>query len=153
MPWSCSFDVFVFHFAAIDPFSPEKLQIQQLTLKTQCQGHAPNRRKFNQVGTATKNEVISGYRGKAIRFTRVMRVLLRTSLMHSWQVPQTDPTLPLGSPANCYANRQTLKRFFPYRKTSCINRTKSQNLNVSYLVLQLSLLNPLKPGVKSRMKM
>ena len=39
-----------------------------------------------------------------------------------------------------------------YRKTSSIGRTKSQNLNVSNLVLQLSLLNPLKPGVKSRMK-
>ena len=31
--------------------------------------------------------------------------------------------------------------------------TKSQNLNASHLILQLSLLNPLKPGVKSRMKM
>ena len=40
-----------------------------------------------------------------------------------------------------------------YRKTSSINRTKSQNLNVYNLVFQLSLLNPLKPGVKSRMKM
>ena len=40
-----------------------------------------------------------------------------------------------------------------YRKTSGINRTKSKNLNVSNLVLQLSLLNPLKSGVKSRMKM
>ena len=40
-----------------------------------------------------------------------------------------------------------------YRKTSSISRTKSQNLNVSNLVVQLSLLNPLKPGVKSRMKM
>ena len=40
-----------------------------------------------------------------------------------------------------------------YRKTSSISRTKSQNLNVSNLVLQLSLLSPLKPGVKSRMKM
>ena len=40
-----------------------------------------------------------------------------------------------------------------YRKTSSISRTKSQNLYVSNLVMQLSLLNPLKPGVKSRMKM
>ena len=39
------------------------------------------------------------------------------------------------------------------RKTSCISRPKSQNLNVSHLVLQLSLPNPMKPGVKSRMKM
>ena len=40
-----------------------------------------------------------------------------------------------------------------YRKTSSISRTKSQNLNASRLVLQLSLHNPLKPGVKSSMKM
>ena len=40
-----------------------------------------------------------------------------------------------------------------YRKTSSISRTESQNSNVSNLVLQLSLFNPLKPGVKSRMKM
>ena len=40
-----------------------------------------------------------------------------------------------------------------YHKTSSISRTKSQNLNVSNLVLQLPLLNPLKPGEKSRMKM
>ena len=40
-----------------------------------------------------------------------------------------------------------------YRKTSSICRTKYQNLNVSCLALQLSLPNPLKPGVKLRMKM
>ena len=40
-----------------------------------------------------------------------------------------------------------------YRKTSCISRTKSQNLNVYRPVLQLSLPNPLKPDVKSSMKM
>ena len=33
-------------------------------------------------------------------------------------------------------------------KTSSISRTKSQNLTVSHVVLQLSLSNPLKPGVK-----
>ena len=37
-----------------------------------------------------------------------------------------------------------------YRQIS--TRTKSQNLNVSRLVLQLSLPNSLEPGVKSRMK-
>ena len=36
---------------------------------------------------------------------------------------------------------------------SNIKHTKSPNLNVSHLLLQLSLLNPMKPGVKSRMKM
>ena len=40
-----------------------------------------------------------------------------------------------------------------YRKISNIRCTKSPNLNVSLLVLQLSLSNPMKPGVKSRMKM
>ena len=40
-----------------------------------------------------------------------------------------------------------------YRKISTIRRTKSPNLNVSGLVLQLSWPNPVKPGVKSRMKM
>ena len=39
------------------------------------------------------------------------------------------------------------------RELSDARRTKSQNLNDSRLVLQLSLSNPLKPGVKSRMKM
>ena len=40
-----------------------------------------------------------------------------------------------------------------YRKISNIRRTKSPNLNVSRLILHLSLLNPMKPGVKSGMKM
>ena len=39
------------------------------------------------------------------------------------------------------------------RKISNIRRTTSQNLNGSRLVLQLSLPNPLKLGVKTRMKM
>ena len=39
-----------------------------------------------------------------------------------------------------------------FNKTN-INRTKSKKLNDSRLVLQLSLPNPLKPRVKSRMKM
>ena len=40
-----------------------------------------------------------------------------------------------------------------YHQISNISGTKSQNLNVCRLVLQLSLHNLLKPGVKSRMKM
>ena len=36
-----------------------------------------------------------------------------------------------------------------YRQISNISRTKSQNLNVSRLVLELSLPNPLKPGVNN----
>ena len=40
-----------------------------------------------------------------------------------------------------------------YRKTSNISRIKSQNLNDYRLVLHLALPNPLKPGLKPRMKM
>ena len=40
-----------------------------------------------------------------------------------------------------------------YRQVSNIRRTKSQNLKDSRTVLWLSLPNPLKPDVKSRMKM
>ena len=40
-----------------------------------------------------------------------------------------------------------------YRKFSNIRGTKSPNLNVSRLVVQLSLPKPMKPDVKSRMKM
>ena len=40
-----------------------------------------------------------------------------------------------------------------YRQVSNIKRTKSQHLKDSRTVLWLSLLNPLKPDVKSRMKM
>ena len=36
---------------------------------------------------------------------------------------------------------------------SNVKRTKSKNIKDSRLVLQLTLLNPLKQGVKSRMKM
>ena len=42
---------------------------------------------------------------------------------------------------------------FNYRKISNISRTKSQNLNVSCIDLQLSLRIILKPSVKWRMKM
>ena len=45
------------------------------------------------------------------------------------------------------------KSHLTYRKISNIRRTKYPNLNVSHLALQLSLPNPMKPGVKLRMKM
>ena len=43
--------------------------------------------------------------------------------------------------------------YYQYRQFSNISCTQSQNVNVSHLVLQLSLPNPLKPCVKLRMKM
>ena len=39
-----------------------------------------------------------------------------------------------------------------YRQVSNIRRTKSQHLKDSRTILRLSLPNPLKPDVKSRMK-
>ena len=44
-------------------------------------------------------------------------------------------------------------QYLSYCQMSNISYTKSQDLNVSLRVLQLSLPNLLKPGVKSRMKM
>ena len=46
-----------------------------------------------------------------------------------------------------------LLHYGEHRKISYISRTKSQSLNVSRLILQLSLCSLLKPGVMSRMKM
>ena len=40
-----------------------------------------------------------------------------------------------------------------FRKIFDIKHSKPQNLNDSRLVLRLSVSNPLKPGVKSRLKM
>ena len=54
---------------------------------------------------------------------------------------------PLSKPMMGY------RLFDQYRKTSSTSRTKFQSLNVSCVLLQLSSLNPLKPGVKLRMKM
>ena len=51
------------------------------------------------------------------------------------------------------SNETEHETFDHYRKNSGLSRTKSQSLNVSCIVLQLSSLNPLKPGVKLRMKM
>ena len=42
---------------------------------------------------------------------------------------------------------------FMYRQVSYIRRTKPQHLKDSRTVLRLSLPNPLKPDIKSRMKM
>ena len=56
-------------------------------------------------------------------------------------------------PLQCQKEMTTTSYVLTYRKISNIRRTKYQNLNGSRLMLQLPLTNPLKPGVKSRMKM
>ena len=58
-------------------------------------------------------------------------------------------TLPQRHPLNAHTPKQA---HFLHRQTSNIRRIKSQNWNVSPVVLQLSLPNPLRPGVESRMK-
>ena len=48
---------------------------------------------------------------------------------------------------------KTIQHIDDYRKISNKSASKFQNLNVSHLALQVSLLILLKPGVKLRMKM
>ena len=50
-------------------------------------------------------------------------------------------------------NKSNEHQFHIYRQVSNIRRTKSQYLKDYRTVLRLSLPNPLKPDVKSRMKM
>ena len=50
-------------------------------------------------------------------------------------------------------NHQQICVIDKYHKISNISCTTSPNFNVSRLVVQVSLPNPMKPGVKSRMKM
>ena len=45
------------------------------------------------------------------------------------------------------------QKYSACHQTTSLSHTESQNLNVSRLVLQLSLPNPLKPGVKLRIKL
>ena len=79
----------------------------------------------------------------AITWTNVDQdVLLLSCLLYDRIVPLSRPLF----------NTPCLQRLFN-RKTSCINRTKYQNLNVSLLLLPWSVPNLLKPGVKLRMKM
>ena len=55
--------------------------------------------------------------------------------------------------ATCLLMYRSIMSIYNYSKTSNIRCTKSQKLNDSRLVLQLSLPIPLKPAIKSRMKM
>ena len=66
---------------------------------------------------------------------------------HRWFLWQRDSNMDLWWFLWCYPEQ------IDYRKISNIRRTKSQNLNDPRLILQLSLPNQLKPGVKWTMKM
>ena len=56
-------------------------------------------------------------------------------------------------PSCCEMSRVYHVHFSIYCKTSSMSHTKFQNLIVTHLVLQLSMPNPLNPGIKSRMRM
>ena len=71
------------------------------------------------------------------------------SQMTQWAIALTATVLTNKS----WNNRVSAPEGLNYRKVSNIRRTKCQNLNDSRLVLQLSVPNPLKPSVKSIMKM
>ena len=59
----------------------------------------------------------------------------------------------LPMPDRLIASATSLKGIDKYPQTTNIKCTRSQNLNDPHLILQLSLPNSLKPGVKLRMKM
>ena len=67
-----------------------------------------------------------------------------------WLIPAKNTWNAIDSYPHFINILQTVNN---YRKVSNIRRTKSQNLNASSLTLLLPLPNPLKPGVKLRMKM
>ena len=75
--------------------------------------------------------------------------LKKKQVARHWQSQFRDLTHVMSE---CYTEDLNLPTRI-YRKTSSISRTKSQTLIVSCILLQLSSLNPLKPGVKLRMKM
>ena len=68
-------------------------------------------------------------------FNSLAQDLISISIANALEIPQ-----PCNMPSK-------------YCKISNIGHTKFQNLNVSRLVLELSLPNPMKPGIKSIMKM
>ena len=80
------------------------------------------------------------------------------SIIWVWPSHKTDIIRGAGSLRFIYIIRFYMymyekKNNLKYRKFSNIRRTQYQNLNKSRLILQSPLPNPLKPSVKSRMKM
>ena len=84
------------------------------------------------------------------KFRQILRIILISSFKKIHLKMSSAKYQPFCHGLNV---RSWPKLHHDYRKISNISRTKSQNLNVSRLSLQLSLCNILKPGVKWRMKM
>ena len=75
--------------------------------------------------------------------------------VHAWKSEnETHPILfGFGNESMVLCKSVVSSVLIHYCQTFNISCTKFQNLNFSRLVLQLSLPNPLNPGVKSKMKM
>ena len=73
--------------------------------------------------------------------------------MHQWESPNQQIGIAWSISFNTCTKFGCAVFGFGYRQISNIRRTKSHNIYVSRLIFQLSLLKPLKPGVKSIMKM
>ena len=82
-----------------------------------------------------------------ISLSILLLILFRVSLL------AMDQSLDCSSSSGAILKDIGQRGRCTYRKVSNIRRTKFPNLNVSRFVLQLSLPNLMKPGVKSRMKM
>ena len=86
--------------------------------------------------------------------TRLVEFALVAAVCHSLQVAVCMLNVQLTVAYWSQLGPKILAYFYlSYRKPSSISRTKSQNLNVYCVLLQLSSPNPLKPRVKLRMKM
>ena len=111
-----------------------------------CVGNSPGPVNSPHKGPVTRkmlpfDDVIMRRIWVVLCFVVVRHHTVMTLWRHTMETHSASPHLCKG---NCLNK---------YHKTSSISRTKSQNLNVSCLLLQWSLPNPLKPGVKLRMKM
>ena len=77
-----------------------------------------------------------------------MHLSVRFRFMNAYFFHQRNYMIASGEAWFVHKSRENT-----YRQFSNISRAQSQSINVSRLVLQLSLPNPLKPGVELRMKM
>ena len=75
-------------------------------------------------------------------------------MMKNWENNGTEEIgLVTPTPGDARHGVSVMTLSGTYHQNSNIRHTKSKNFNVSCLVLQLSLPNPLEPDVKLRMKM
>ena len=99
----------------------------------------------------------------AIKYTHPIQIKYLHSLISSEHVSNLNSSVrnnhavPYNNNIHIYINVLASKGntavILDYRHFSNLRCTQSQNINVSHIVWQLSLPNPLKPGVKLRVKM